>query len=314
MRGWNTLGQTIAGAKVWCALSEQLVKAYVRRFGLPDVLHAHAALWGGRVAVRMARKLSRPSVVTEHSSLIMRGLLGAHERREAARVYQQAGAVLAVSESLRAAVSSIAGSPVGGVVPNTVDFEFFTAPPVSRRRDPFTFLSVCKLVSGKQVDQLVRAFARVARILPAARLVVVGSGVEAENLQRLARQSGVASRVEFTGDLSREAVRTRMWAANTLVLSSTSETFGVVLVEALATGMPVISTRCGGPEEIVEADLGLLVERDNEEALTEAMLSMTARCYSEQKLRDRAMSRFSFETVARQLFQVYATLTTQERS
>ena len=73
MKGWNTLGQTVTGARLWAALSERLVSTYVRRFGTPDVLHAHAALWAGRVAVRMGRTLSRPCVVTEHSSLVLLG-------------------------------------------------------------------------------------------------------------------------------------------------------------------------------------------------------------------------------------------------
>lgn len=308
MRGWNTLGQTVAGAKVWCALSEHLVKLYARRFGVPDVLHAHAALWGGRVAVRMGLELRRPCVVTEHSSLVMRGLLGARERAEAARVYHQADAVLAVSEAMRQAVVSIAGRQMGRVVPNAVDFEFFIPPSVPRRTTPFTFLSVSSLVEGKRVDQLIRAFARVNRLRPDTRLVVVGSGAESAHLRGVAREYGVDSLVEFTGSLPREAVRAYMWTANALVLASTSETFGVVLVEALATGLPVISTRCGGPQGIVEPDLGLLVERDNEAELAEAMADMVGRRYSERTLRNRAMSRFSFDDVASQLLDVYAKL------
>jgi glycosyltransferase involved in cell wall biosynthesis len=313
MKGWNTLGQTGAGAKVWCALSKRLVNAYVHSFGVPDVLHAHAALWAGRVAVRMGRTLSRPCVVTEHSSQILLGVLGRKERREAARVYREADAVLAVSDPLLAAVGSIAGARLGRVVPNTVDFEFFTLPTIPRRREPFTFLSACNLVSGKRVDRLIRAFARVSRTCPCVRLVIVGAGPEARHLQRLAEESGVAPQVEFTGGMPREGVRERMWNANTLVLPSSFETFGVVLVEALATGLPVISTRCGGPEDIVESGLGLLVERDDEEGLVGAMVTMTHQYYSDSMLRNRVMGHYSFETVAQQLLRVYATLQTQGR-
>jgi glycosyltransferase involved in cell wall biosynthesis len=313
MKGWNTLGQTGAGARVWCALSERLVKAYVHRFGVPDVLHAHAALWAGRVALRMGRTLSRPCVLTEHSSQILLGVLGRNERHEAARVYREADAVLAVSETLLAAVGSIAGAQLGRVVPNTVDFEFFTLPTIPRRREPFTFLSACNLVGGKRVDRLIRAFARVSRICPGIRLVIVGAGAESRDLQLLAQESGVAAQVEFTGGMPREGVRERMWGANTLVLPSSFETFGVVLVEALATGMPVISTRCGGPEDIVESGLGLLVEPDDEEGLVGAMATMTAQYYSEGMLRDRAMGRFSFEKIAQELLGIYATLQTEGR-
>ena len=83
---------------------------------------------------------------------------------------------------------------------------------------------------------------------------------------------------------------------------------GVVLVEALGTGLPVISTRCGGPEEIVEPSLGVLVEPENEDALAEAMVSMIGRSYSAGVLRDRVVSRYSFESVARQLLEVYTAL------
>lgn len=305
MKGWNTVAQTAAGAKVWAALSDRLVARYVRRFGAPDLLHAHAALWAGGVAVRMARTLSRPCLVTEHSSAIMRNALTASERREANRVYRQADAVLAVSRVLLDAVDAIAGRRRGQVVPNAVDFEFFTLPATPRRRQPFTYLCVCNLVTNKRVDRLIGAFARASISCPDSRLVIVGDGPDADRLRHLLHQSTVARQVEFVGGLPPQGVRARLWTANALVLPSAFETFGVVLVEALATGIPVISTRCGGPEDIVEPGLGLLVDRDDDEALADAMVSITRRTYSEDELRRRAMVRFSFESVARLLLGVY---------
>jgi glycosyltransferase involved in cell wall biosynthesis len=311
MKGWNTLGQTVPGAKLWAALSERLVSTYVHRFGTPDVLHAHAALWAGRVAVRMGRTLSRPCVVTEHSSLVLLGDLNPEERREAARVYRGADAVLAVSGPLLAAVGSIAGIRLGRVVPNLVDFEFFTLPPVARRRSPFTFLSACNLVGGKRLDRLIRAFAAAARVSPDMRLVMVGAGPEEGGLRRLAQACGVGPRVQFAGGLPPDGVREWMWNANALVLSSAVETFGVVLVEALATGIPVISTRCGGPEDIVEAGLGVLLDRDDEEHLARAMVAVRGQSSPEGALRERAKARFGFEKVAQELLDVYATLGVQ---
>jgi glycosyltransferase involved in cell wall biosynthesis len=98
--------------------------------------------------------------------------------------------------------------------------------------------------------------------------------------------------------------------ANAFVLPSAFETFGVVLVEALATGIPVISTHCGGPEEIVEPGLGTLVDRDDDEGLAAAMVAMTAQSYSENALRDRVKSRYSFEKVAGDLLGIYAAVST----
>src|SRR6187431_3446255 len=96
LKSWNPMAQTTPGARIWVALSEQLVRTYVRRFGTPDIIHAQAALWAGTVAVRTAKTLSRPSVVTEHSTAVLRGALRPSERREVSAIYREADAVLAV--------------------------------------------------------------------------------------------------------------------------------------------------------------------------------------------------------------------------
>ena len=309
LKSWNPMAQTAPGASVWCALSRRLVRTYTHRFGIPDVIHAQGAHWAGRVAVDSARELSRPSVVTEHSTAVLRGALRADERRHAAAIYRDADAVLAVSHTLSNAVNALAGIDRCQLLPNFIDFKFFTLPPVPRQNDPFTFLCVCNLINmHKRVDRLIRAFAQVSTARPGTRLVIIGGGEDEGALRALAQQCGVAPLVEFTGALPAVAVRERMWTANALVLTSAFETFGVVLIEALATGIPVISTRSGGTEDIVEPDLGYLVDQDDGAGLVGAMIAATARPFSEQHLRDRAERRYSFETVARQLLNLYAEL------
>jgi len=109
---------------------------------------------------------------------------------------------------------------------------------------------------------------------PASKLVIVGAGKERRRLCDLAGEG-----VEFTGALSRSETRRQMWSANALVLPSEFETFGVVLIEALATGIPVIATRCGGPEEIVTPAEGVLINRGDETELTRAMISIRTRAF-----------------------------------
>jgi glycosyltransferase involved in cell wall biosynthesis len=313
MKGWNTFVQARIGARIWMGLSERLVKAYIGQFGLPDVLHAHVALWAGTVGIRMRRVLARPCVITEHSSQILRQQLDSVERRHAARAYGGADAALALSNGLLDSMRSLARLPVSGVIPETVDFEFFTLPSASRSRTPFTFITVCNLVMGKRVDLVIKAFARAYRTRPSLRLVVVGAGEDAPALHRLAAVCGVSEQVEFAGGLPSERVRERLWRANAMVLASDFETFGMVLVEALATGMPVISTRCGGPEEIVEPGLGLLVDRNDENGLSAAMLATSEQSYSESDVRERARARFGFGAVAEQLLRVYETVSRGNR-
>jgi glycosyltransferase involved in cell wall biosynthesis len=169
-------------------------------------------------------------------------------------------------------------------------------------------ISVSNLVLGKRVGVLIRAFARASQAHRAMRLVIVGQGADAPALERLAHESGIAGQVEFTGGLTPEGVRERLWKANALVMPSAFETFGVVLVEALATGIPVVATRCGGPEDIVDDRVGLLVEPDDEEALAAALLTVASRPYSPNDLRASVRDRFSFGHVAQELLHVYASV------
>jgi glycosyltransferase involved in cell wall biosynthesis len=97
-----------------------------------------------------------------------------------------------------------------------------------------------------------------------------------------------------------------MWGANCLVLPSLLETFGVVLIEALATGLPVISTRSGGPEDIVTPEVGVLVEPGDVPGLANALGTMReAATHDPQALRAQAIRRYGYEAVGAQLREVY---------
>jgi glycosyltransferase involved in cell wall biosynthesis len=95
------------------------------------------------------------------------------------------------------------------------------------------------------------------------RLVVVGDGPERARLERAAQALGLGDRVAFRGALDRAGVRRALWEADAFVLASRRETFGVVLLEAMATGLPVLATRCGGPDALVTPATGVLVAPDD---------------------------------------------------
>ena len=102
------------------------------------------------------------------------------------------------------------------------------------------------------------------------------------------------NQVHFLGHLSRELVRQEMLNADCFVLSSLVETFGVVLIEALACGLPVVATRCGGPQDMVHPGNGLLVEPDDASSLSLALEQIVARAdeYRPEQLREDCLRRF----------------------
>jgi glycosyltransferase involved in cell wall biosynthesis len=124
----------------------------------------------------------------------------------------------------------------------------------------------------------------------------------------LATTLGISDQAQFPGRLAREEVLTAMSHANAFVLSSRYETFGVVVIEALALGLPVVSTRCGGPESIVREQDGILVPVDNVEALAEAMVKIyeSQNQYNPAEIRDACRDRFSEKAVANRLMKIYS--------
>ena len=305
MKGWSTLAQTTIGGIFWARLTERLVDAYVERFGVPDVIHGHGAMWGGFAAMRSAANLGVPYVVTEHASSVVRQTISSRSRRMLRDVYLGADAVIAVSDFARRGVDAVAEAPVARVVPNTVDSVYFRPPSAPRSTSPWVFVFVGDLVESKRVDLLIEAF-RVHRIRrPDSRLVIVGAGKEKSRLERLAR--GLP--IELTGPLSREEVRQQLWRANTLVLPSDYETFGVVLIEAMSTGIPVIATRCGGPDEVVSTRAGILIEPDSISALADAMLDVRSQQFDPRT----SALQFRYESVASRMIEIYASVAPRAR-
>ncbi len=313
MKGWSTFAQTTRGSLLWSRLTQKLLQSYVDGHGVPDVIHGHAALWGGYAAMKCAEVFGCPYVVTEHSSSILTQKLDGEQREYAASVYRNASAVIAVSGALKAAVDEIAGTPVAEVVPNTVDTEFFHVPR-QRRSRRFTFLAVCDLDASKRMDLLIGAFVRLRLAHRDIRLVIAGSGKEARHLSSLVRALDAEQDIHFTGALPRWSVRQQMWAANALVLPSDYETFGVVAVEALSTGIPVVATRCGGPEEIMSEETGILVPRGDREGLAAAMEQVMHRRFDPNTLHEAALRRYGHDVIAERLLDVYSKVTGQRRA
>lgn len=313
MKGWSIFAQTVPGSLLWSRLMRRLVESYAAVYGVPDLIHGHAALWGGHAAMLASRALQRPYVVTEHSSYIMTADLPPARRKHAAEVYRNASAVIAVSRHLQISVDAIAGAAVAEVVPNTVDSDYFSLRPARRRGQSFTFLAVCDLVGYKRVDLLIRAFAQHVAQYPNTRLVIAGAGKDGRTLRLLARALVPDGKIEFTGALPRWQVRQWMREAGALVLGSDHETFGCVLIEAMATGLPVIATRSGGPEEIVTPDTGILVDRGDSDALLCAMSEVRWRRFDPKAIRESVRRRFGYPVIANRLCAVYERLLNRDQ-
>lgn len=298
--GWNP---KIGRLRLWAFRyqSRRLMQKYVEQFGVPDLIHAHSALWGGVAARDLAKEYSLPYVITEHSSAFLRGKIEEWQKPHIGKSFEDADAVWAVSSAFKRELQPFAGNAEIDVMPNMVDVTFFQLPPSPRTVEPFTFLSVGSLSHNKGIDLLLKAFARLNDFEPNVELEIGGAGSAEENLRNLAHDLGIGEKVRFLGGLSREEVLDAMWRANALVSSSYVETFGVVLIEAMATGLPVVATESGGPGDIVRSGVGRLVPKGNVRALSEAMGQTKEAQVNENKIRKYVIDTYSAEMVTRRL-------------
>lgn len=197
--------------------------------------------------------------------------------------YAQADEIVAVSRTAAADLETFCVLPPGRVktiynpvIPDDVDVLAREAPPhawLGRKSAP-VIVAVGRLLKVKDYPTLLRAFADMRKAIK-ARLLIFGEGSERKRLAAMIRALGIEDSVGLPG--ATENVFAALRAADVFVLSSSSESFGNVVAEALACGVPVVSTDCGGPREILEdGKWGVLVPPRDPLALTSALFKALA--------------------------------------
>ena len=271
----------------WVKAGLKLFERYIQEQGKPDVIHVHSLLLAGPLALEIHNKYNIPYCVTEHSSTFARGLVPNWQWDKLIRVAKSSCACFAVSQALASLLEKKLSNTEWKVLPNLLDNQFAQSKSIIKKK--FQFCSVARLHENKGFDILLKAFAIVRQEKPELKLILGGDGPEKENLLKLAQTLNVEDAVTFTGALSRENVQLFMAESACFVLSSHVETFGVVVIEALSQGIPVIATKCGGPESIIVPGDGILVEVANVNALAQAMNEVVenTKLYDPDSIRQR---------------------------
>lgn len=279
-----------------------------------SVIHAHFIFPEGVIASQLGERYGLPVVTTEHA--MWRPWLERHGsvRRQVLAALPGIDRISVVSQALGRTVRDIAGADtVIELLPNMVEEEVFTLGESEEGRDRsrVTFVGVVRQVKG--LDVLVEALPRLIRKRPRAHLVVVGDPFfrryrkDQEGVQALIRSLDLESRVTFAGPASPQEVAEHMRRSAVVVVPSRRESFPTVIPEALATGTPVVATRCGGPEEAVEDRVGRLVDVEDREGLADALAHVLSspQDFSPQVLREYAVSRWGRAATVRRLRRIY---------
>ena len=304
-KNYNYIPKNALMFKVFNKRMEKLYKEIVKKEGPIDIIHAQSSLWGGISAAYISEKYNIPLVITEHSS-VERGPYVKNSYVPFIKdSYKKAKKVITVGNGLKNEIQALSGRNDIEVIGNLVDLSKFT---IKKRiqNEKFIFFSLAFLEGEKGFDTLIKAFAKKFKDKE-AMLYIGGDGSQRAWLEALAQENGVKKQIIFLGALSRDDVAKWMNKCDCFVLPSRYETFGVVYIEALASGRPVIGALNGGAEDIINNLNGYLVPIDDIDKLAEKMLELYKKIdsYNEEEIRSDCLKRFSPEVIVNKIISVY---------
>ncbi len=293
---------------LWSKTTSQILKTYLEANNKPQLIHAHTLL-GAIAAYFLSKKIKVPYVIHFHESSILENRLSSWQKQVLAPALCNASHIFSVSNALKNSIQNNFDFPNPiSIIPNNINTDLFY-PSKKKQRDPiFNWIAIGDLKPIKQFDLLLYSFKQlIDKKKQSFHLKIIGYGPQKKALQSLIHQLGLKDKVSLMGYLHPAAIPDQIRQSHALVMSSRAETFGIVLTEALACGLPVVSTDCLGPRDIINSENGILSEQQNAESLASAMLQLyqNYESYNAKKIRDYAINNFSDEIIATKIQRVY---------
>src|SRR5213082_2252673 len=276
-------------------------------------------IYFGHIAVLLRpliRQWQKPSLVSFHGAYVLVDMQKPAYRHATEEMLSLVRRSLVRSDSLRQAVIDL------GCAPENIEIQRAGIPladfPFRERSIPddgrWRLLQAGRLIEKKGWQTTLRAFARLQKEFPAARLTIAGEGPQLEELQSFARELQIDGAVDFVGFVSQEELRQLLYSSHLFLHPSETgrdgnqEGIPNYMLEAMATGLPVFATRHGGIPEAVEHNIGgVLVEECDYESLADALIDCTR-----DSARLAAMGRAASESIAKNFSQTEQTRQLEE--
>lgn len=283
-------------------------KLALKQFKKPDLIHVHILTRCGVIALWRKIVHGTPYIITEHWSRYLPGndFSGFLRKTMTKIIVKNATAVTTVTENLAKAMQNHGLKNKNYVVlPNVVDVNLFK--PIEKKNSKVKIIHVsCFEDKSKNISGLIDALAILERRDVEYQCVFIGEGIDFEAMKEYAATKLNPLDIRFTGLLQGQALADEMASGDFLVLSSNYENMPVVILEALACGLPVVSTDVGGIKEMVDGNCGILVPAKDSEKLADAMQTIITNLnYDTNTLRNKVLSKYSYEAVGNFLDGIY---------
>ncbi|GAA0062898.1 glycosyltransferase [Clostridium sporogenes] len=276
-----------------------------------DLIHAHVCYIAGIIAsVHNMFYKKVPYIITEHSSKVKEYSNKNYNKKLFYFAYKNAQKVITVSNSLKNELKNLGYTFNDEIIGNIVDTNEYY---IKDKNQLATGLN--GLFIGLMNDNEVKGL---QYFLPALQSVfknyndnikftLIGDGPKRKKYEAMVNELNINNICKFIGEVPKKEIPEYIMNHDFLVLPSVKETFGSVLIEAMAAGKPVLATKCGGPDEFVIKDVGILVEKKSEEALEKGLIYIIENYekFNSYNIRKYAVENYSYEAIGNQLIDLY---------
>lgn len=253
-----------------------LLKQGINKRGKPDAVYIQSSLWAGAALGSFLNNHNIPFAVSEHLlNFLQDDGFSAFQKLAIEKSYQYAHSIVATSLALKKSIAqqfSKTSSKIR-IIPNPANFSVFQIKS-TKISSGFQFVSVALFRPEKRLDLLLNAFSKVHKVYNNTHLTLVGDGSLQNQIKKQIQTLKLRSAVTLTGYKNKQDVARQLQNSDIFVLSSDVETFGVAPIEAMACGLPVLATNCGGPIDYVTQETGLIVQTNNVQSLAEGMMNL----------------------------------------
>ncbi len=274
-----------------------------------DLIHAHFTIYSGQVVNHYCRGKNIPYIVTEHYSKIVNDIIEkAIYRNIYQKVFSKAKRLILVSKRLGNDIrKNISNLTQIELIPNGVDINKFTFIEKKIDKDNPKLISIGNLVDTKGFQYLISAIKILKDKNINCDLIIIGEGKYRKNLELLIEKYSLQNNISLLGYIPNDKINSYLQKSDFYVHPSLFESFGVVVIEAMSAGKPVIVTKSGGPEYFVPDEFGIKVDKENSKVLAIAIEKMIENYedYNQNKIRAFVEDNFSYENIAKKIGKVY---------
>jgi len=296
---------------------------HVKKFN-PDVIHVHLFFGTGIEGLIAGRKLKKPIIGTNHTALdesMFLPYVPFHSKKIVELIqryiiwfYGKCALITAPSRVVIEDMQFRGFKKECHVISNPIDTDLFAPLPNKnwlRKRlgcPENTIIHAGRLATERNIDVTLRAIAIVKQKIPDVQLLLAGRGAAEGDLKKLSRDLGIEKNVIFMGFLEKPKLAEAYNASKIFVITSTTDTQSMVLMQAMATGLPAIAAKAGGPMEYIKRSNGFLVEPGDHRTLAKKIIYLLKNPEARKKLGDGARTfanKFSAPEIAKEWEAIY---------